>query len=308
MVSIPDPVNPVHPRSEKAKPVEGLEKTPKGLTPPRQEGAMPPMTPLRPWTVVLLITLALVIGAVREASLASDTRPAQIAQARPDDAVIAKGKALFSDTRLSGDGRWSCATCHPNDAHTDNKTYVGVEVVANGDPRGRSTPTLWGVGTRQAISWAGTAPSLSANIRGIIVNRMRGPEPSAETLDALVAYVRSLPYPANPYLNADGTPSESAPVAAKRGYQLFVGKASCHTCHPAPTYDKKDIEDVESGGKFKVPSLRVVSQTAPYFHDGRFATLEESVRFMWGYVQKAGTTDKLTEDDLRDLAAFLRIL
>jgi hypothetical protein len=29
---------------------------------------------------------------------------------------------------------------------------------------------------------------------------------------------------------------------------------------------------------------------------------------MWGYVQKAGTTEKLTEGDLRDLAAFLRIL
>jgi len=61
---------------------------------------------------------------------------------------------------------------------------------------------------------------------------------------------------------------------------------------------------VESGGKFKAPSLRVVSRTAPYFHDGRFASLEETVSFMWGYVQKAGTTEKLTDDDLRDLVEF----
>lgn len=54
--------------------------------------------------------------------------------------------------------------------------------------------------------------------------------------------------------------------------------------------------------------MRVVSETAPYFHDGRFATLEQAVRYMWEYPQKAGTTEKLTEDDLRDLVEFLRIL
>lgn len=52
----------------------------------------------------------------------------------------------------------------------------------------------------------------------------------------------------------------------------------------------------------------VVSETAPYFHDGRFATLEQAVRYMWEYQQKAGTTEKLMEDDLRDLVEFLRIL
>jgi len=225
-----------------------------------------------------------------------------------EDPLVARGKALFTDTSLSGDGKWACASCHPDNGHTDNKTYIGVEVVANGDPKGRSTPTLWGVGTRQAISWAGTAPSLQANIKGIIVNRMKGAEPSQETLEALVAYVTSLTYPPNPSLKADGTPTDNAPEAARRGYQLFVGKAGCQTCHVAPSYDKKDIEDVGSDGKFKTPSLRVVSQTAPYFHDGRFATLDETVRFMWSYVQKAGSTEQLTDTDLRDLVEFLRIL
>ena len=100
--------------------------------------------------------------------------PILLAQAPPAATAdkVAKGKALFSDTALSGDGRYSCATCHPDNGHTDNKTYVGVDVVNDGDPKGRSTPTLWGVGTRAAYSWAGTAPSLHANNRGIIVNRM----------------------------------------------------------------------------------------------------------------------------------------
>jgi cytochrome c peroxidase len=221
--------------------------------------------------------------------------------------LIAKGRALFNDTKLSGDGKWSCASCHPNHGHTNNKTYVGVDVVPDGDPKGRSTPTLWGAGTRHAFSWAGTAPSMQANIRGIIVNRMKGPEPSPESLEALVAYVSSLGYPPNPYLNADGTPSAAAPAAAKRGHAVFV-RAGCQACHLPPVYDKKDVEDVFSGGTFKIPSLRVVSLTAPYFHDGRFASLEVTVGYMWEYVRKAGTTEKLTDGDLNDLVAFLRIL
>ncbi|MCL6646378.1 MAG: cytochrome-c peroxidase, partial [Dehalococcoidia bacterium] len=62
------------------------------------------------------------------------------------------------------------------------------------------------------------------------------------------------------------------------------------------------------GGPFKIPSLRAVSQTAPYFHDGRYKTLEEATRAMWEYVQKAGTSEQLTEAELRDLVEFLRIL
>ena len=108
-------------------------------------------------------------------------------------------------------------------------------------------------------------------------------------------------------MNVDGTPSAAAPAAAKRGYEVFT-RAGCQACHLPPTFEKKDVEDVLTDGKFKVPSLRVVALTAPYFHDGRFATLEQAARYMWEYLQKAGTTEKLTEDDLRDLVEFLGIL
>ena len=249
----------------------------------------------------------LMIGVVALAAAGCATQQELTPMQAAETPLIAKGRALFNDVKLSADGRWSCASCHPNHGHTDNKTYVGVDVVPDGDPKGRSTPTLWGAGTRQAFSWAGTAPSLQANIRGIIVNRMKGPEPSPDTLGALEAYVRSLGYPPNPNLNADGTPSAAAPAAARRGQAIFI-RAGCQACHLPPTFDKKDVEDVLSGGKFKVPSLRVVSYTAPDFHDGRFSTLEQAVRYMWEYLQKAGTTEKLTENDLRDLVEFLRIL
>jgi cytochrome c peroxidase len=257
----------------------------------------------RRWDRLLAILITGVIALAAGCATQQESTPIRAAETP----LVAKGRELFNDVKLSGDGKWSCASCHPNNGHTNNKTYVGLDVVKDGDPNGRSTPTLWGVGTRQAFSWAGTAPSLQASMRGIIVNRMKGAEPSPDTLGALEAYVRSLGYPSNPNLNANGTPSAAAPAAAKRGYEVFT-RAGCQACHLPPGFDKKDVEDVLSGGKFKVPSLRVVSQTGPYFHDGRFATLDQAVRYMWEYLQKAGTTEKLTDDDLRNLVEFLRIL
>jgi cytochrome c peroxidase len=264
---------------------------------------------MRTRTALLVVGALVLIGGllVRASSRADEIRIAQ-ATGPPAAELVARGRALFSDLALSADSKWSCASCHPSEGHTDNKTYVGVTVVADGEPTGRSTPTLWGAGFRRAYSWAGTAPSLEANIRGIIVNRMKGPEPSPETLAALAAYVRSLAYPPNPNLRDDGSPVDAAPAAAKRGYELFLVKAGCKTCHEPPHYDKKDVEDIGSGGKFKVPSLRNVSRTGPYFHDGRYQTLEQTVQAMWEYMQKAGTTEKLTDDDLRDLVEFLKIL
>ena len=162
-----------------------------------------------------------------------------------------------------------------------------ADVVADGDPKGRSTPTLWGAGIRQAEwSWAGNIPSIETNIRGIIVNRMKGAEPSKETLDALAAYVKSLPNGPAPFLNADGMPRDNARPTSSAAIALFSGKAGCMTCHVPASYDKKGPEDVGSGGPFKVPSLRNVSKTGPYFHDGRFKTPRRSGHLHVGLLQE----------------------
>lgn len=230
------------------------------------------------------------------------------ALAQSNAALIEKGRALFNDAGLSAGGQYSCATCHPMNGHTDNKTYVGVEVVADGDPKGRSTPTLWGAGLRQAEwSWAGNIPSIETNIRGIIVNRMKGAEPPKETLEAPAAYAKSLPNGPAPFLNSDGMPRDTAQAAVKRGYALFSGKAGCLTCHVPASYDKRGPEDVGSGGAFKVPSLRNVSKTGPYFHDGRYKTLAEIVTYMSDfYARKTGSPDKLSDAEKRDIVEFLR--
>jgi cytochrome c peroxidase len=229
--------------------------------------------------------------------------------ATPDAALVTKGLQLFNDTSVSGSGSVSCASCHFSTGHTNNKTYIGLDVVADGDPNGRSTPTLWGAGERSVYGWGGTAPTLEESIRGIIVNRMKGAEPSKETLAALAAYVRSLPYPKNWQLNNDGTPLPVATAAVKRGFDLFTGEAGCGTCHVLPSLDKPSRDDIGTGGKFKVPSLRAVASTGPYFHDGRTQSLREAVKFMWGvYAKKMDTGHVPTEAELDDLVAYVGAL
>jgi cytochrome c peroxidase len=85
------------------------------------------------------------------------------------------------------------------------------------------------------------------------------------------------------------------------GRQIFngqVGRATCVACHgtdnfvPGPNINNNGLENpyIDKGlggvtglaqdeGKFKVPSLRNIELTAPYMHDGRFATLEHVVEF-----------------------------
>jgi cytochrome c peroxidase len=53
------------------------------------------------------------------------------------------------------------------------------------------------------------------------------------------------------------------------------------------------------------PSLRHVARSAPYFHDGRFATLEELLAHTDGAM---GTTRALSDDDRAALISYLRAL
>jgi cytochrome c peroxidase len=72
-------------------------------------------------------------------------------------------------------------------------------------------------------------------------------------------------------------------------------------------------------GKFKTPSLRNIAATAPYMHDGRFATLEEVVEHYTGPMSRSDTLDpnlakhpetglQLSAEDKQALVAFLKTL
>jgi cytochrome c peroxidase len=117
---------------------------------------------------------------------------------------------------------------------------------------------------------------------------------------ALAQFVRSIlswrsKYDQGPPIGfANFTPQENL------GRQIFfgqVGNATCAACHGTDNFVPPNIfnnglefpyvdlgvggitGNVQDQGKFKVPSLRNIQLTAPYMHDGRFATLEDVVEF-----------------------------
>ena len=55
---------------------------------------------------------------------------------------------------------------------------------------------------------------------------------------------------------------------------------------------------------FKVPSLRNVAKTAPYFHDGQVPTLEEAVSIM----AEVQLGKELQNDEVQDIVAFLNTM
>lgn len=106
----------------------------------------------------------------------------------------------------------------------------------------------------------------------------------------------------------------------QRGLDTFL-TVGCHTCHVGPAvggsqyrklgmifpYETADLGREEVTGNeadrhvFKVPSLRNIAKTAPYFHDGSLTDLSEVVRIM-AYHQLG---QKLSDAQIADVVAFL---
>lgn len=136
------------------------------------------------------------------------------------------------------------------------------------------------------------------------------------------------------YFGGDNTALNATEQA---GFALFTGTANCSACHHLGlmTDDQLrnngvDLVPVDLGqgavtgvptdnGKFKVPTLRNITASAPYMHDGRFATLFDVVTFYGGHV--SGSTPNLdhamtpfvglgnyTEEQKQQLIAFLGTL
>ncbi len=105
--------------------------------------------------------------------------------------------------------------------------------------------------------------------------------------------------------------AELATEQELRGEKLFVGKAECATCHPAPFYLDDKMHDLglerftkEPGdGPIKTFTLRGIKDSPPYLHDGRCLTLEDTVEFF-----NLVCNLKLTADEKKDVVAFMRQL
>ncbi|MBX3125977.1 MAG: c-type cytochrome [Polyangiaceae bacterium] len=165
----------------------------------------------------------------------------------------------------------------------------------------------------------------------------------ATIVKAIAAYERTLVCDDTAYDKYAKGDDSALSQQQKAGLELFLGKGGCTVCHTPPffssafsvkegvyfntglgTKDKKE-EDVDVGRQavtkkdgdwaaFKIPSLRNVAKSAPYFHDGSVASLEEAVRLMaaGGLKNKNLTpvlTDKkLTDEEIKSIVQFLSAL
>ncbi len=151
-----------------------------------------------------------------------------------------------------------------------------------------------------------------------------------DVLNALATYERSLVTPDAPfdqYLKGD---TSAISRQAKHGYSIFksLGCASCHQgmniggnlfqkfgVFQTGENIRRPVSEGDLGrwttthlerdrGVFRVPSLRNVEVTSPYFHDGRISSLKEAVLLM-GQMQ---LEEDISESDADDLVAFLKSL
>jgi cytochrome c peroxidase len=143
---------------------------------------------------------------------------------------------------------------------------------------------------------------LVAQIKKSVETTMRGRSPQSEQVQALAAFLKTLP--SAPPIDCAGKVN---PESVVRGKALFESR-HCTKCHVPPEYTSSSTYDVGlkdefDYAKFNPPSLRGVSQRDGLFHDNRARSLEDVLtRF------RHQLNEELPARDLADLLAFLRSL
>lgn len=153
--------------------------------------------------------------------------------------------------------------------------------------------------------------------------------------DAIAAFERTIVSANSAFDKYAMGESKAMDEAAIRGMQLFKGKARCVLCHNGPNFTDNQFHNLgvpqegllkedlgrynvsrreRDKGAFKTPTLRSVTETAPYMHDGVFKTLEDVIEFK----NKGGEPNpnlsplmkplSLTPEEKADLLAFLKAL
>ena len=254
------------------------------------------------------------------------------------------GKEIFYDQNVSNNGKMSCATCHlPENAFTDLKAKSQSNV--EGKTVLRNSPSLYNAVFAKRFFYDLRAFYLEQQAEHVIYNKdefntsyesiikklktkpeyrkafkaaFKNGEINKENFSkALSSYVASL-YSYESDFDRFMRNEKEISSDAKKGFNLFMGKANCATCHFAPNFSglvppffnenesevlgitakpisQKPLElDADQGrinspvrkenswiyeNSFKTVTVRNVALTKPYFHNGAFDTLEEVMDF-----------------------------
>jgi len=253
-----------------------------------------------------------------------------------DPRKIKLGERLFGDPRLSRDDSRSCLSCH--DVSTNGASTKRQDVGYDGSNLQLNTPTVFNAALSFSFGWEGKISTIESDVRAVLENPaimgIRVPElveklrsdpdirrefvavydsaPDAQNITvAIASFVQTLVTPDSRFdrwLKGDATALSADELD---GYRLFKS-LGCVSCHQGVNIggnlrERHGIFRPLGSPKpeiLRVPSLRNVATTPPYFHDGSAQTLEEAVRKM-GLAQLNST---LTDRQVKSIVAYLHTL
>lgn len=267
------------------------------------------------------------------------------------------GRKLFFDPRLSGSNYISCASCH-------NPAFAWGDGLPKGighamTKLGRRTPTILNLAWGELLMWDGRFESLeeqalgpmsapvemNQNMEAIVTELQQIPEYKtlfnlsfpgegitvANIAKAIATFERTVVSGIAPFDRWIAGDEEAISEQAKRGFDLFNGKANCVACHSGWNFTDDSFHDIglpdEDIGRgkqlptiksmqhaFKVPTLRNAVERAPYMHDGSARNLFSVVaHYNDGFVKRPSLSEEiyklnLTMDEQTDIVAFLKTL
>jgi len=253
-----------------------------------------------------------------------------------DPLKLALGERLFADPRLSRGGSRACSSCHDvgtngADGNRHDKAFDGSDLPFN-------TTTVFNAALSFRLGWEGGFRTLEAQAEALLGNggpmgttvaevvgklsadpemtrrfgeAYRHDPDRASLLDAIATYERSLLTPGSRFdqwLDGDAV---ALSIEERNGYQLFKS-LGCVSCHQGVNvggnlFQRHGIFRPLASPKpeiLRVPSLRNVAITPPYFHDGSAPTLNEAVRRM----ASAQLDRVLSDQQVEAILAFLSTL
>ena len=228
--------------------------------------------------------------------------------------IVALGRKLFYERSIGTNGKIACVDCHKLKQGGADK--VAYSLNASGQPLSVNTPTIYNVSLNTSYYWTGRSHSLNQQVDDAIEELQTDWKTVLEKLyatpeylilfsqsypdglnitnikDAIVTFELSLLTPNSrfdKYLNGQ---ANSISNAEKKGYELFKSYG-CIACHQGTNVGGNILQEIDSMpytpviyfknpsiSKIRVPSLRNVSLTSPYLHDGSIKKLDAVVAQM----------------------------
>jgi len=282
------------------------------------------------------------------------------------DAKAKLGQKLAFDIRLSKNDSLSCANCHLPATGGAGPT---PRAFGHGGELGRWAPTWVNSGYYTSLFWDGRATSLEEQTGALpghmgpisapgemggdlteVVAKLNAipaykkefnaafstdatPVAIAQAIAAFERTIVAIQSPFQRYVNGD---TKALSSSAKRGFEIFRGKATCITCHSAPTLTDNKFHNIsvptagpladdagradvtksaDDKGAFKTPTLYNSASLAYFMHNGAFNHLSQVV----AHYNKGGNLKSPNQDSLikplnlstkeqGDLIAFLKSL